>query len=113
MKLKRLLSIGILVSLTVLLGWAKADNIYDNYGFNERGIHKMTNTEYDEHGFDACGINKDTKKEYDEYGFKRDGINILTNTKYSRGGYDIDGMDRFGYHRYHNFKGSGARKHNF
>ena len=91
-----------MLCLFVSLNFVKAIGTYDEYGFDERGINKMTNTEYDSHGFNKYGIHKETKKTYDKYGFRRDGINILTNTIYDRNGYDINGMNRCGYHIFHN-----------
>ena len=29
---------------------------YDNFGFDEKGIHKVTGKKYDEYGFDREGI---------------------------------------------------------
>jgi hypothetical protein len=84
---------------------------YDEYGFDENGIHKDTNSKYDIEGFDSNLIHKDTGKPYNKYGFNKFSIHYLTgenrdnhgfyiskihsktNTFYDERGFDIDGIN--------------------
>lgn len=51
--------------------------------------------QYDRRGFDEKGIHKDTNTIHNKSGFMANGINILTGTKYDLAGYDIDGIKPF------------------
>ena len=84
------------------------DSYYDKHGFDVKHIHKDTKKLYDKHGFDINCINKDTQSNVNEYGFdidgnyyelREDGTRIKTTRKYDLDGFNIDGVNRFGFDR--------------
>lgn len=85
--------------------------VYDEYGFNEHGIHRETGEPYDEDGFDSDGEHRDTgtvfhptthltrdghrrdEEGYDWRGYDREGYN---REGYDSDGYNADGEDEHG-----------------
>jgi hypothetical protein len=70
---------------------------YDEYGFDEKGIHRDTGTECDPAGFDSDGIHSRTGTEFSNDTYRtRDGSR-RDSEGYDYHGYDYDGYDRDGY----------------
>lgn len=70
---------------------------YDDYGFDDNGIHRDTGTRYDPNGFDTCGLHSVTGTEFSNTTCAtRDG-EYRDSEGYDYGGFDADGYDRDGY----------------
>jgi len=64
-------------------------SIYDNYGFDYRGIHRKTKTKVNSNNFDIDG-----------YWYKKENNSLVkTQSKYDSDGYDIDRLDRHKFSR--------------
>ena len=69
------------------------ENEIDQYGFNKKGIHVISNMTTDNEGYNALGYNIDgyDRNGYDIYGFDKYG--------YDEYGYNLSGRDKEGYDR--------------
>ena len=79
---------------------------YDNFGFDEKGIHQITKQKYDRYGFDKEGIHIKTKSKLDLNGYDVDGYkkgmiyNYSTvKNRYGKDGFNHRGFNRFNIHR--------------
>lgn len=66
-------------------------NRLDKYGFNKEGIHKITQTQFDENGFD--------KERLDKNGFDDKGIHKITQTTYDDNGFNKERLDKNGFNK--------------
>ncbi|MFT8850941.1 hypothetical protein [Acetobacter orientalis] len=77
---------------------------YDEFGFDENGIHKKTGTKYDEEwfmkdGFDCTHHDREgyDRRGYDRQGYDRQGFSEVG---FDRHGYDREGFNRAGWRRF-------------
>ena len=75
---------------------------YFRNGFNQKGIHKITQTIFNPdgvtaHGFREDGINIETGTIYDKSGFDFEGYD---KNGFNKEGYDREGYDRYGFNRF-------------
>lgn len=64
---------------------------FDDQGFNREG--------YDLFNFNEKGIHKHTQTTFNEKGFSRDGIHVSTQNFFDPEGYNILGFDKYGYNK--------------